>query len=123
MIRALAAPDLPQAVIDNVHAYLEAIRQRKRYTGTLEFGVAPDTNLNAAPAANQVTLFGLPFTLTQASRPHSGVGLALFSGGEYFAPIAADWRWRVEATEGSPGRLLRLARLTIRNALRREPAC
>ena len=95
---ALAAPDLPATVIDNVHAYLAAIRQRKRYAITLQVGLAPDSNLNAAPAASQVTLFGLPFTLTQASRPHSGVGLAVTSGGEYYAPIATDLRWRAGAS-------------------------
>src|SRR5262249_41248999 len=57
---ALAAPDLPPPVIDNIHAFLAAIQQRKRYAATLEFGIAPDTNLNAAPTANQVMLFGLP---------------------------------------------------------------
>src|SRR6185437_10249146 len=44
---ALAAADLQSTVIDNVHAYLAAIRQRKRYAITLQVGLAPDSNLNA----------------------------------------------------------------------------
>jgi outer membrane protein len=95
---ALAAPDLPPEVVENVHRFLTEIRRRKRYAGTIDVGVAPDTNENVAPAASEVTIFGLPFQLTQAARPQSGVGLSSSGSGEYFAPLAADVRWRAGAS-------------------------
>jgi outer membrane protein len=94
---ALAAPDLPATVIANVRTFLAEIKRRKRYAVSVNLGVAPDTNMNVAPAASQVTLFGLPFQLTQESQPHSGVGVAFTANGEYYAPVASDLRWRAGA--------------------------
>jgi tetratricopeptide (TPR) repeat protein len=95
---ALADPDLPQSVIDNVYRYLAAIRQRKRYTFFFELGVAPDTNINAAPALDQVTLFGLPFTLSEPAKQKSGVGIVVNTNGEYLTPLAPDIRLRTGAS-------------------------
>ena len=95
---ALAAPDLPASVIDNVYRYLAAIRQRKRYVFVFEAGVAPDSNINAAPALNQVTLFGLPFTLSEPAKQKSGVGLVVSTNGEYLFPLAPDVRLRTGAS-------------------------
>jgi outer membrane protein len=95
---ALAASDLPPEVIANVHRFLTEIMKRRRYAGTIDIGIAPDTNENVAPTASEVTLFGLPFQLTQASKPHSGVGLSASASGEVFAPLADDLRWRTGAS-------------------------
>jgi tetratricopeptide (TPR) repeat protein len=91
---ALAAPDLPPEVITNVHRFLAEIHRRKRYAATIDIGIAPDSNESAAPNANDVTVFGLPFQLTQASQPHSGVGLSSTGSAEVFAPLTPDLRWR-----------------------------
>lgn len=90
----LAEPGLPQSVIDNVYRYLTAIRKRKRFVFFLNFGVAPDTNVNAAPALDHVTLFGLPFTLSEPAKQKSGVGVVVSANGEYHAPVAPDLRLR-----------------------------
>ncbi len=94
----LAQPDLPQSVVDNVYRYLAAIRERKRYIFFLKLGVAPDTNINAAPALNQVMLFGLPFTLSEPAKQKSGVGLVVSTNGEYLTPLAPDIRLRTGAS-------------------------
>jgi hypothetical protein len=94
----LAQPGLPQSVIDNVYRYLTAIRQRKRFIFFLDFGLAPDTNINAAPALNQVMLFGLPFTLSEPAKQKSGVGVVFSANGEYRAPLSPDVRLRTGAS-------------------------
>jgi tetratricopeptide (TPR) repeat protein len=98
---ALAAPDLPPEVVANIHLFLTEISKRKRYSGTIDIGIAPDTNENVAPTASEVSLFGLPFELSQASKPHSGVGLSSSESGEVYAPLASDLRWRAGANSYS----------------------
>lgn len=93
---AMAAPEVPEALIDNVSRYLAAIRTRKNYSFFLDIGIAPDTNLNAAPAQSQVALFGIPFQLSEEARQKSGVGIVASVNGEYLIPLgtANDDRWR-----------------------------
>jgi tetratricopeptide (TPR) repeat protein len=94
---ALAEGDLPDTVIDNVERYLAIIRSRKHFVWSLNFGLAPDTNINTAAAGNHVTIFGLPFTLSQQSRQQSGIGLTGTVDGEYRLDLTPDLRWRTGA--------------------------
>src|SRR5713226_4110927 len=94
---ALAEGSLPATVIDNVERYLAIIRSRKRFVYDVNFGVAPDTNLNKATANDHVTLFGLPFVLSQQARQQSGVGVTGTVSGEYRADLQPDLRWRTGA--------------------------
>ncbi|HEY0525826.1 MAG TPA: surface lipoprotein assembly modifier [Stellaceae bacterium] len=91
---ALAQPGIPEAVIDNVYRYLGAIRKRKKFVFFFDAGIAPDTNVNAAPAKRDVTLFGLPFQLNQDAKQKSGVGVVVSGNGDYLAPIRDDLRFR-----------------------------
>ncbi len=94
---ALAAGDLPDTVIDNVERYLAIIRSRKHFVYDVNFGIAPDTNLNKATASDHVLLFGLPFALSPTARKQSGVGLTGTVSGEYRADLQPDLRWRTGA--------------------------
>jgi outer membrane protein len=91
---ALAEGDLPPTVIDNVERYLAIIRSRRHFVYSVNVGVAPDTNLNKATAADHVTLFGLPFALSQDARQKSGIGVTGTVAGEYRADLTPNMRWR-----------------------------
>jgi outer membrane protein len=91
---ALAEGNLPNTVIDNVERYLAIIRSRRHFVYSVNFGIAPDTNLNKATAADHVTLFGLPFALSPQARQQSGIGVTGTVAGEYRADLTPDMRWR-----------------------------
>ena len=94
---ALAA-NPPAPVVANVNRHLAAIRARKRWSGYFGMALAPDTNIGAASANETVLLdvFGqrLPFTLDDGGE-QSGVGLAIWAGGERQEPLAPNWRLRL----------------------------
>ena len=96
---ALAA-NPPPPVVANVNRHLAAIQARKRWSGHFGMALAPDTNIGAASANETVLLdvFGqrLPFTLDDGGE-QSGVGLAIWAGGERQEPLAPNWRLRLGA--------------------------
>jgi outer membrane protein len=94
---ALAEGNLPDTVIDKVERYLAIIRSRKHFVWDLNFGLAPDTNINTATAANHVEIFGLPFTLSQQAQQQSGIGVTATVDGEYRYDLTSDLRWRTGA--------------------------
>lgn len=91
---ALAA-NPPNEVVANIRGYLAAIREAKSYSYNLTVSLAPDTNVNAGSAAREVTLFGLPFDLSEDARGRSGVGLAVTAGGEWLPRIGNGKRLRL----------------------------
>ena len=99
--RVLAGGELPVPVMQNIYAYLHAIQARKRWRGYLGAALAPDSNLNAASDDNVVyidTLFGrLPFEYESPPEARSGLGLALWTGGEHLKPLGDRLRLRLGA--------------------------
>lgn len=87
--RFARAGDLPDAAKQNIDQFLGAINRLREWTFDVSFGLAPDTNQNAATAASQIQIFGLPFTLDPNARAQSGVGLAGAAGGEW-SPLVFD---------------------------------
>jgi tetratricopeptide (TPR) repeat protein len=85
----------PAEVLANIDQYLYAIRQAKDWSWAFSIALAPDTNLNAGASAREVTLYGLPFELSEDARHHSGIGLAVEGAGEYAPRIAANARLRL----------------------------
>lgn len=92
------AGDIPEAVAANVHRFLNAIRARKRWYVRFGLSLAPDTNIGASSGERIImidTVFGrLPFTLDEPSQEESGVGVSVWTGGEYQYPFSPSWRWR-----------------------------
>ena len=90
------AGDVPAPVVANVNRFLAEIRARRRWTAHGGIGLAPDTNIGAAPAQTAQlvdTPFGrLPFTPDE--KPTSGVGVALWGGWEYQQPLGERTRLR-----------------------------
>jgi hypothetical protein len=72
---------------------LAAIRARKRYDLNVLISAAPDTNINAASGAREVTLFGLPFR-TEDTEQESGIGLIFAASGEIRIPVTTSVRLR-----------------------------
>src|SRR5579864_4713512 len=70
------AGKLPPAVLKNIDRYLSAIRSLKTFSYTIALSIASDSNINAGPATDTVSLYGLPFQLSQSAKGNNGVGLA-----------------------------------------------
>lgn len=71
---AIAARPDP-GVIASVKRFREAIRQRRAWRFNLNFGIAPDSNINSATNTERVEVLGLPFELSPQSRARSGTGI------------------------------------------------
>jgi len=66
---------------------LGAIRQRKTFSVNLSLAISSDSNLNAGPATDSITLYGLPFQLSQNAQATSGVGIV--------GDLQAEWAPRI----------------------------
>jgi len=77
----LAAAAHPGAMVaKNIVRFREALRARRSWRFNVDFGFAPDSNINSATDKQSVDIYGLPFRLNSDARPHSGTGL--FFGGD-----------------------------------------
>ena len=85
----------PAEVVSNIDKYLAAIRDAKSLSYNFGFAIAPDTNLNTGSSAREVTLFGLPFDLSEDARHRSGVGIAIETGAEWAPRIGKGTRLRL----------------------------
>ena len=84
------ASNPPEVVKSHIRQYLGAIREAKSLSYTASFAVAPDTNLNAGSSAREVSLFGLPFDLSEDARRRSGVGVAIEAGAQALPLVDAQ---------------------------------
>lgn len=66
---------------------LAAIEARRGLTLSFSASIAPDSNINGATDATSVSLFGLPFTLSDDARRQGGVAASL--------GMSAERRWAV----------------------------
>jgi hypothetical protein len=82
-LRAAQAAGLPPAVEQLVRFYSHALNTRKPFGGSVEVGLAPDSNINRATRSDTLgTVIG-DFTLDKDAQAKSGVGLDL-QGQGYF---------------------------------------
>ena len=91
------AGKLPKTVLANVDRYLGAIRQRKTFAYGVTVAIAPDSNLNAGPATDTISLYGLPFQLSPNAKANSGIGLTVDANTEWAPGIGKRTKWRVGA--------------------------
>lgn len=87
--RFARAGDIDDAVKTNIDHFLSAINRLREWTVNFSLALAPDTNQNAATAASQISIYGLPFALDPAARRQSGIGMAGDIGGEW-SPLLND---------------------------------
>lgn len=81
------AGELPAAVIANVQRFLNAMRERRRWSAYFGLALVPDTNPGAASDADVIYIYDLPFRRNHYQGAESGFGLALWGGGEYRYPL------------------------------------
>jgi outer membrane protein len=89
------ASDPPEEVATNIRHYIGAIRRAKSISYNVGISIAPDSNLNTGSSAREVSLFGLPFDLSEEARQRSGVGVSLEAGGEWAPSIGRSTRFRM----------------------------
>jgi len=90
-LRAAQASGLPPEVERMVRFYAASLRATKRFGGSFELALAPDSNVNRATRSDALgTVLGT-MTLDQDARAHSGTGLA--ARGQP-ACRWAPWSWR-----------------------------
>ncbi|MEG9861043.1 MAG: surface lipoprotein assembly modifier [Parvularculales bacterium] len=91
--RALAG-NPPPVVAANIRYFLTLIRQRRRWSSYFGISLAPSTNINAASENDTVYIFGLPFRFGEESGSKSGIGVNIWTGGEYQYPLGDKIRLR-----------------------------
>ena len=92
------AGDLPPPVVANVQGFLREIRARKRWRVYFGAALAPDSNIGAASDERFIDIHiggvPLPFRRNEEELTTSGVGLSLWTGGEYQRPLGDRVRLR-----------------------------
>ena len=89
------AGEVPAPVVANAQHFLSKIRARRRWVGYLGASVAPDTNIGAASDEEIIYILGLPFRRDNADElTTSGVGVSVWTGGEYQHPVSDRLRLR-----------------------------
>ena len=91
------AGDVPDEVKANVDLFLAEIRARRRWTFNLGVALAPDTNIGAGSDERTITIYGLPFERDAEELTRSGIGLSVWGGAEYQAPVSDRLRIRAGA--------------------------
>ena len=87
----------PPAVVLNVRRFLAEIRARRRWELHAGFALAPDTNIGGASDQRIIYIYGLPFERDAEDLATSGIGLSVWTGGEYQHPLGDRLRLRAGA--------------------------
>ena len=92
------AGDVPDAVEAKVQGFLLRIRARRRWTAYLGASVAPDSNITGASDEETILInlggVDLPFERNPDDVATSGVGVQIWTGGEYQHPLGRRLRLR-----------------------------
>ena len=95
------AGNVPPPVATNVRRFLAEIRARRRWDLHAGFALAPDTNIGASSDERVIYInvggARLPFTRNAEELTTSGIGVSVWTGGEYQYPLAQRWRLRAGA--------------------------
>lgn len=84
-VRQVQASGLPEDVAITVDQFARALRSTRRFGGSLQVAIAPDSNVNRATQARTLDTVIAPLTLSDNARAHSGVGLQF--GAQGFARV------------------------------------
>jgi len=99
------ASDPPPTVKTNIHRFLDRIRARRKWSASVGFSIAPDSNLEGQSETRTiksqcrgllvlVCKDGVAEGTVQASQPTSGTGLQVWAAGEYQHPLSDPIRLR-----------------------------
>ena len=87
----------PAVVVANVRRFLSEIRARRRWSLYAGFALAPDTNIGGTSDERIIHIDGLPFRRDAEELTTSGIGVSVWSGGEYQYPLGERLRLRTGA--------------------------
>ena len=87
----------PAVVVANVRRFLSEIRARRRWSLYAGFALAPDTNIGGTSDERIIHINGLPFRRDTEELTTSGIGVSVWSGGEYQHPLGERLRLRTGA--------------------------
>ena len=92
------AGDVPESVAANVQDFLLRMRARRRWTAYLGLAIAPDSNIGSGSDEEIIYIHGLPFVRDNPDElTTSGVGVSVWTGGEYHHPAGDRLRLRAGA--------------------------
>lgn len=79
-----------EKVAANIRKALALTEQQKQWFAEVEGGLIYDSNISAGPDNDQITIFGLPFTLDAASQEEDSLGYNFSAAGGYRIPISPN---------------------------------
>ena len=85
----------PAPVAANVQRFLAEIRARRRWTIYLGAAMSPDSNIGGASDAQIIYINDLPFRRDAEELTTSGIGVSVWTGGEYQYPLGDRLRLRL----------------------------
>ena len=85
----------PAPVVANVQRFLAEIRARRRWTMYLGAAVSPDSNIGGASDEQIIYINDLPFRRDAEELTTSGIGVSVWTGGEYQHPLGDRLRLRL----------------------------
>jgi len=91
-LRALRTSDLPPNVVRFVDRLSASLQANKPIGIQIEVALAPDTNINRAPRASELSTLLGEFTFDEQSKKRSGVGVALRSFVQARQSLSRDLR-------------------------------
>ena len=87
----------PPPVAANVRRFLSEMRARQRWSMYAGFALAPDTNIGGTSDEEIIYIRDLPFGRDAEDLTTSGVGVSVWTGGEYQYPLGERLRLRAGA--------------------------
>jgi hypothetical protein len=91
---AQQSDDLPEDIARTIRSVRDVIRSRRAWRLDIDFGIAPDTNINNATSVDTITVqWGsnqLPITLDENAKARSGLGQTASISGGFRLPVADD---------------------------------
>ena len=85
----------PAPVVANVQRFLAEIRARRRWTMYLGAAMSPDSNIGGASDERIIYINDLPFRRDAEELTTSGIGVSVWTGGEYQYPLGNRLRLRL----------------------------
>ena len=85
----------PAPVVANVQRFLAEIRARRRWTMYLGAAMSPDSNIGGASDERIIYINDLPFRRDAEELTTSGIGVSVWTGGEYQHPLGDRLRLRL----------------------------
>ena len=81
------AGNVPEEVTSNVNRFLSIMRARRRWSMHFGFALQPDNNIGGESNERIIYILGLPFERDVDELTTSGIGLSVWTGGEYQYPL------------------------------------